>query len=231
MHSKFRETENAWILKISNKCFGPRWSVSHPGRSSSSSWPWPWRSWFLRPTGLAYNNQLSAFGMGVEQTISGKEVAKHNTRQSCWIIVHGEAQQTACRYPFWPVVPFLGIVYDVTEFLDGITLQLLLSDACISPSVPIRIRPSWYWSFHPVQNYSANIMPQVVVKLYWNMPGKMQRNSCIILILNCYKNFQPDRNMNPFIHQTLSLQTFHQKNSKALHSFLWDVLTPLSFVA
>ncbi|KAF8806582.1 hypothetical protein BYT27DRAFT_7101926 [Phlegmacium glaucopus] len=37
--------------------------------------------------------------MGVEQLISGKEVAKHNTRQSCWIIVHGK-------------------VYDVTEFLD-----------------------------------------------------------------------------------------------------------------
>lgn len=37
--------------------------------------------------------------MGVEKTISGKEVAQHNTRQSCWIIVHGN-------------------VYDVTEFLD-----------------------------------------------------------------------------------------------------------------
>ena len=23
---------------------------------------------------------------------SGKEVAEHNTRQSCWIIVHGECQ-------------------------------------------------------------------------------------------------------------------------------------------
>jgi L-lactate dehydrogenase (cytochrome) len=37
--------------------------------------------------------------MGGEKTISGKEVAQHNTRQSCWIIVHGN-------------------VYDVTEFLD-----------------------------------------------------------------------------------------------------------------
>ncbi|KAF8908058.1 FMN-dependent dehydrogenase-domain-containing protein [Mucidula mucida] len=35
----------------------------------------------------------------MSQTISGKEVALHNTRQSCWIIVHGK-------------------VYDVTDFLD-----------------------------------------------------------------------------------------------------------------
>lgn len=37
--------------------------------------------------------------MANEQIISGKEVAKHNTRESCWIIVHGK-------------------VYDVTDFLD-----------------------------------------------------------------------------------------------------------------
>ena len=51
-------------------------------------------------------------------TISGKEVAKHNSRQSCWIIVHGEALPTA-----WVDIPFdqlPGKVYDVTEFLDGI---------------------------------------------------------------------------------------------------------------
>ena len=159
--------------------------------------------------------------MGVEQTISGREVAKHNTRQSCWIIVHGEAQPTACRYPlaFWPVVPFLGNVYDVTEFLDGITFQLLSSDAGISPSVPIRFSPPWCWSFHPVQSYTTDSMSQAVVKLYWNMPGKMQRNSCITLILDCYITLQSGRNMTPYIHQTLSLQTFHQKNSKLLRSF------------
>ena len=32
--------------------------------------------------------------------ISGKTVSEHNTRESCWIIVHGH-------------------VYDVTDFLDG----------------------------------------------------------------------------------------------------------------
>ncbi|KAI0741097.1 FMN-dependent dehydrogenase-domain-containing protein [Earliella scabrosa] len=36
---------------------------------------------------------------GPVKTLSGKEVATHNTRESCWIIVHGK-------------------VYDVTEFLD-----------------------------------------------------------------------------------------------------------------
>ncbi|KZT05333.1 uncharacterized protein LAESUDRAFT_726963 [Laetiporus sulphureus 93-53] len=35
---------------------------------------------------------------GMERVISGKEVAEHNSRESCWIIVHGK-------------------VYDVTEFL------------------------------------------------------------------------------------------------------------------
>ncbi|KAF5354686.1 hypothetical protein D9756_005491 [Leucocoprinus leucothites] len=38
--------------------------------------------------------------MSSTTTLSGKEVAKHNSRESCWIIVHGK-------------------VYDVTEFLDG----------------------------------------------------------------------------------------------------------------
>jgi hypothetical protein len=32
--------------------------------------------------------------------ITGTELAKHNSRESCWIVVHGK-------------------VYDVTEFLDG----------------------------------------------------------------------------------------------------------------
>ena len=34
-------------------------------------------------------------------TLSGDEVAKHNSRESCWVIVHGKA-------------------YDVTEFLPGV---------------------------------------------------------------------------------------------------------------
>jgi len=94
--------------------------------------------------------------MVVEQLISGKEVAKHNTRQNCWIIVHGN-------------------VYDVTEFLDG----NLLSIEC--------------WHLTECFNSIQTIL--VVVKLYLNMLGKMQH-----------------RNMTPFIHRTLSLQTFHWKN-------------------
>jgi cytochrome b involved in lipid metabolism len=33
-------------------------------------------------------------------TLTGEEIAKHNSRESCWVIVHGKA-------------------YDVTEFLPG----------------------------------------------------------------------------------------------------------------
>lgn len=36
-------------------------------------------------------------------TLTGEEIAKHNSRESCWVIVHGKA-------------------YDVTEFLAGIQL-------------------------------------------------------------------------------------------------------------
>lgn len=54
-------------------------------------------------------------------TLSGKEVAQHNSRESCWIIVHGMVNPSALvfinagsnNYP-------IGKVYDVTEFLDGI---------------------------------------------------------------------------------------------------------------
>lgn len=53
------------------------------------------------------------------KSISGKEVFKHNSRESCWIIVHGsvmspEIQQTNCVNQ-----PLAGMVYDVTGFLDG----------------------------------------------------------------------------------------------------------------
>ena len=51
--------------------------------------------------GLRESPEPSNLGMGGEQTISGKEVAKHNTRQSCWIIVHGKVLLTALQmYPF-----------------------------------------------------------------------------------------------------------------------------------
>lgn len=41
-------------------------------------------------------------------TLTGDEVAKHNSRESCWVIVHGKA-------------------YDVTEFLPGIYSHHFLS--------------------------------------------------------------------------------------------------------
>jgi L-lactate dehydrogenase (cytochrome) len=36
--------------------------------------------------------------------LTGEEIAKHNSRESCWVIVHGKA-------------------YDVTEFLPGTHLR------------------------------------------------------------------------------------------------------------
>ena len=36
--------------------------------------------------------------------LSGQDVAQHNSKDSCWVIVHGKA-------------------YDVTEFLPGMPLQ------------------------------------------------------------------------------------------------------------
>ncbi|TFY72153.1 hypothetical protein EVG20_g845 [Dentipellis fragilis] len=65
--------------------------------------------------------RLSVMGA---QGISGKEVAKHNTRESCWIIVHGAwnssflaAREGAASWrnaDMW----YKGNVYDVTDFLD-----------------------------------------------------------------------------------------------------------------
>ena len=37
--------------------------------------------------------------------LTGEEIAKHNSRESCWVIVHGKA-------------------YDVTEFLPGTPTQV-----------------------------------------------------------------------------------------------------------
>ena len=38
-----------------------------------------------------------------DNKLSGEEVAKHNSRESCWVIVHGKA-------------------YDVTDFMPGMQL-------------------------------------------------------------------------------------------------------------
>ena len=41
-----------------------------------------------------------------ENQLTGEEIAKHNSKDSCWVIVHGKA-------------------YDVTEFLPGEISHLL----------------------------------------------------------------------------------------------------------
>jgi len=53
----------------------------------------------------------------MEKPISGKVVAQHNSRESCWIIVHGVCPHSA---QVAVLMTFPGKVYDVTEFLDGI---------------------------------------------------------------------------------------------------------------
>ncbi|KAJ7498585.1 FMN-dependent dehydrogenase-domain-containing protein [Mycena latifolia] len=65
--------------------------------------------------------------------ISGKTVAQHNTRESCWIIVHGK-------------------VYDVTEFLDGgskIILKYAGKDATQE-----------YEPIHPPDAITTNLPPE-----------------------------------------------------------------------
>lgn len=44
--------------------------------------------------------------------LSGQDVAQHNSKDSCWVIVHGKA-------------------YDVTEFLPGMPLKFLVLDLWI----------------------------------------------------------------------------------------------------
>lgn len=52
-----------------------------------------------------------------QKLISGKTVAEHNTRQSCWIIVHGQNPYAYRKLKI--LITSSGKVYDVTEFLDG----------------------------------------------------------------------------------------------------------------
>jgi cytochrome b involved in lipid metabolism len=60
----------------------------------------------------------------MEKPISGKVVAQHNSRESCWIIVHGVYIRNA---EVTTLIVFPGKVYDVTEFLDGILSPELTS--------------------------------------------------------------------------------------------------------
>ena len=67
------------------------------------------------PSDLTYTSTMAPL-------LTGQEVAEHNTRESCWIIVHGKAPTFMNTKPKthshaeWLV----GNVYDVTEFLDGL---------------------------------------------------------------------------------------------------------------
>ena len=51
--------------------------------------------------------------------ISGEEVAKHNTRESCWIIVHGGVDSSKLSRANFLYIFGTENVYDVTQFLDG----------------------------------------------------------------------------------------------------------------
>ncbi|EIN06546.1 hypothetical protein PUNSTDRAFT_121723 [Punctularia strigosozonata HHB-11173 SS5] len=74
--------------------------------------------------------------MAQEKVFSGKEVAQHNSRESCWIIVHGK-------------------VYDVTEFLDDhpggskIILKYAGKDATAE-----------YEPIHPPDAITSNLPPE-----------------------------------------------------------------------
>ncbi|EEB92776.1 hypothetical protein MPER_08668, partial [Moniliophthora perniciosa FA553] len=78
--------------------------------------------------------------MSGENKLSGKEVAQHNSRESCWIIVHGK-------------------VYDVTEFLDDhpggskIILKYAGKDATY-------VTPQEYDPIHPPDAITTNLPPE-----------------------------------------------------------------------
>lgn len=80
--------------------------------------------------------------MAMSGRLSGKEVALHNSRDSCWIIVHGMYVQFL--YPSTTIKWFnaTGHVYDVTEFLDGPSKQLF---SCQRRSPVILDHPGWYY--------------------------------------------------------------------------------------
>ncbi|TFK78350.1 cytochrome b5, partial [Polyporus arcularius HHB13444] len=82
--------------------------------------------------------------------ISGKEVAQHNSRESCWIIVHGK-------------------VYDVTEFLDDhpggskIILKYAGKDATAEYD-PIH-PPDAIKTHLPPEKHLGDVDPQTVLKV------------------------------------------------------------------
>jgi L-lactate dehydrogenase (cytochrome) len=53
------------------------------------------------------------------RVFSGKDVARHNSRESCWIIVHGARSLLHYKLPTTERYSS-GKVYDVTDFLDGV---------------------------------------------------------------------------------------------------------------
>ncbi len=64
---------------------------------------------YLRPKCFKFVSLLCKFtlllirctlsGMASQKLISGSEVAKHNSRESCWIIVHGGYRHISRREP------------------------------------------------------------------------------------------------------------------------------------
>lgn len=67
-----------------------------------------------------HHHPLIKHEMSSQKALSGKEVATHNTRESCWIIVHGMSISLCVAIPRCTKASIcVGNVYDVTEFLDG----------------------------------------------------------------------------------------------------------------
>jgi hypothetical protein len=69
--------------------------------------------------------------------ISVEELGKHNSRESCWIVVHG-ALAPYLHYARPMMIP--GNVYDVTEFLDGmLALRSGISEAeaIVAQTIPV----------------------------------------------------------------------------------------------
>ncbi|KAH9889434.1 hypothetical protein C8Q73DRAFT_158560 [Cubamyces lactineus] len=62
--------------------------------------------------------------MSNTRVLTASEVAAHGSRESCWIIVHGQSPFRtrlvhACRRRLLTLGRYAGKVYDVTDFLDG----------------------------------------------------------------------------------------------------------------
>ena len=64
--------------------------------------------------------------MSQGKVYTGQEVAKHNSKESCWIIVHGRSSRSF-HVESNTQRPFSGKVYDVTDFLPGMSSLLVFT--------------------------------------------------------------------------------------------------------